>query len=125
MRRGKHRAESGVAPRRGADDRRGTGHLLLNKDMSAVDVCLVLRPLQKKITEHFIEFIAVLLLNSVKKSNLYVQTNEVIGVSFRYVRMSSLLEKKNRRGSSLNLGCDFSGESDVLSMHPLVLRPRE
>ena len=62
---------------------RGADCLLLNKGMSAVEVSVVFRPLQKKITEQCTEFIAMLLLNSVRKSNLHLQTNEEIGIPYR------------------------------------------
>ena len=67
---------------------RGADRLLPNKGMSAVEIIVVFRSLQEKSTEHFIEFIAVLLLNSIRKSNLHLQTNELIGISFRWVRIS-------------------------------------
>ncbi len=67
---------------------RGADRLLLNKGVSVIEVSVVFRPLQKNITEQCTEFIAMLLLNSVRKSNLHLRTNEVIGISFREVRMS-------------------------------------
>ena len=62
---------------------RGADRLLLTTGMSAVEVSAVFPPLQKNITEQCIEFIAMLLLNSVRKSKLHLQTNEEIGISCR------------------------------------------
>ena len=47
--------------------KRGADRLLLKNGMSAVEVSVVFRPLQKKITEQCTEFIAMLLLDSVRK----------------------------------------------------------
>ena len=76
------RVGSGV-PKGAPTTERGADRLLLNKGISAVEVSVVFRPLHKNTTEQCTEFIAMLLLNSVRKSNLQFQTNEVIGISFR------------------------------------------
>ena len=83
MRRGKHRASREWRPEGAPTTERGADRLLLNKGMSPVEVSLVFRPLQKKITEQCTKCIAMLRSNSVRKSNLHLQTNEVIGISFR------------------------------------------
>ena len=69
MRRGKHRASREWRPEGAPTTERGADRLLLNKVMSAVEVSVVFRPLQKKITEQCTKFIAMLRSNSVRKSN--------------------------------------------------------
>ena len=85
----------------------------------------VFRPLQKKITERCTEFIAMLSSTSVRKSNQHLQANEEIGTSFQLEMISQFLWKKSSRESSLNRECDFSGESNVLSMQQWVFRSWE
>ena len=77
----KRTAESGVTSRRGTDEELIA--LLQIEGMSAVEVGVVFRSLQKKTAELGIEFTVMLCLAMVRKSNLHLQTNEVIGTSFR------------------------------------------
>ena len=58
MKYGKHRAESGVASRRGTDEEPIA--LLQTKGMSAVEVSVVCVPFRESITKQCIEFMAML-----------------------------------------------------------------
>ena len=108
MKRGEHRTES-------TDGKLIT--LLQTRDMSVVDLSVLFRPLQKKITEGCMEWMVMVSSTIVRKSNQNLQANEEIGASFKLEMVSRFLWKKSSRESSLNFECELSGESDVLSMH--------
>ena len=76
----KHRAESGVASRRGTDEELIA--LLQTKGMSAVEVGVVFVPF-REVSLNSASSLWRCSLEGVRKLNLHLQTNEVIGISFR------------------------------------------